>query len=180
MDPRSATAMTEIAPGIPSAVSRVPSIGSTATSTSGPKPAPTRSLLKSIGASSFSPSPITTMPCIVTVLIMRRIGSTAAASAAFLSPRPIQRAAPIAADSVTRTSSSARFRSGTVGSLTLLTDPLILPRRPPRWHDRRLARAPRRRSLRRARGLRREVPAQRATARAAPRRGRLRRRVRET
>ena len=108
--------MTEIEPGMPNAVRRVPSSGSTATSTSGPKPAPTRSPLNSIGASSFSPSPITTTPCIVTVLIIRRIMSTAAPSAAFLSPRPIQPAAPIAAASVTRTSSRARLRSGTVGS----------------------------------------------------------------
>ena len=43
-------------------VSRVPSIGSTATSHSGPLPSPTRSPLKSIGASSFSPSPMTTTP----------------------------------------------------------------------------------------------------------------------
>jgi len=38
--PRSATAMTQIALGCPSAVSRVPSSGSTATSTSGPSPLP--------------------------------------------------------------------------------------------------------------------------------------------
>ena len=43
--PRSATAITEIAPGIPSAVSRVPSSGSTATSTSGPVPSPISSPL---------------------------------------------------------------------------------------------------------------------------------------
>ena len=36
IEPRSATAITEIASGIPSAVSRVPSSGSTATSTCGP------------------------------------------------------------------------------------------------------------------------------------------------
>src|SRR5438093_1094060 len=53
--PRSATAMTAIAFGWPSAVSRVPSRGSTATSTCGPVPSPTDSPLKSIGASSFSP-----------------------------------------------------------------------------------------------------------------------------
>src|SRR2546423_2657525 len=46
---------------------------------------------------------------------MRRIPSTAAWSAAILSPRPTQRAAAIAADSVTRTSSSARLRSGRLG-----------------------------------------------------------------
>ena len=76
--PRSATAITEIAFGIPSAVSRVPSSGSTATSTSGPVPSPTSSPLKSIGASSFSPSPMTTTPRIDTVSSMRRIASTAA------------------------------------------------------------------------------------------------------
>ena len=46
---------------------------------------------KSIGASSFSPSPITTTPSIDTVERTMRIASTAAPSAPFLSPRPIQR-----------------------------------------------------------------------------------------
>ena len=80
--------------------------------TSGGVPSPISSPLWSIGASSFSPSPITTTPRIETVLTIRRMRSTAAWSAAFLSPRPIQREAPMAAASVTRTSSSARFRSG--------------------------------------------------------------------
>ena len=52
---------------MPLAVSVVPSIGSTATSHSGPVPSPTCSPLKSIGASSFSPSPMTTTPFIDTV-----------------------------------------------------------------------------------------------------------------
>src|SRR4029450_9509892 len=83
-----------------------------------------------MGALSFSPSPITTTPAIEVVSSIRRIPSTAAWSAEILSPRPIQRPAPparspeifpppptqrpadIAADSVTRTSSSARLRSG--------------------------------------------------------------------
>src|SRR5256714_7292530 len=47
-----------------------------------------------------------------TVSSIARIASTAAWSAAFLSPRPIQRPAPMAAASVTRTSSRARLRSG--------------------------------------------------------------------
>ena len=51
MEPRSATASTETAFGIPLAHSRVPSIGSTATSTAGPVPSPTSSPLNSIGAS---------------------------------------------------------------------------------------------------------------------------------
>src|ERR671932_843081 len=55
---------------------------------------------------------MTTTPFIATESSIRRIASTAAWSAAFLSPRPTQRAAAIAAASVTRTSSSARFRSG--------------------------------------------------------------------
>jgi hypothetical protein len=101
-----------MAPGIPLAHSVVPSIGSTATSTSGPVPSPTCSPLKSIGASSFSPSPMTTVPCIETVEIRVRIAVTAAPSARFFSPRPTHRPAAIAAASVTRTSSSARLRSG--------------------------------------------------------------------
>src|SRR5439155_9574222 len=104
--------MTAIAFGWPLAVRRVPSSGSTATSTSGPVPSPTSSPLKSIGALSFSPSPMTTTPAIRTVSSIARMPSTAAWSADSLSPRPIQRPAPIAAASVTRTSSSARFRSG--------------------------------------------------------------------
>src|SRR3989440_1185651 len=55
---------------------------------------------------------MTTRPFIETVSSMSRIPSTAAASAEILSPRPTHRPAPIAPISVTRTSSSARFRSG--------------------------------------------------------------------
>src|SRR5437868_9873533 len=47
-----------------------------------------------------------------TVSSTTRIASTAALSAASLSPRPIQRAAAIAPASVTRTSSIAMLRSG--------------------------------------------------------------------
>ncbi len=112
IDPRSDSAITEIALGIPSAVSRVPSSGSTAMSTSGGVPSPICSPLNSIGALSFSPSPITTMPSIETESSTCRIASTAAWSAPSLSPRPTMRAAASAAASVTRTSSSARFRSG--------------------------------------------------------------------
>ena len=72
------TGPTAIAFGMPRAVSRVPSSGSTATSTSGPEPSPTSSPLNSIGASSFSPSPMTTVPRIATVSSMSRIASTAA------------------------------------------------------------------------------------------------------
>ena len=75
-------------------------------------PSPTSSPLYSIGAWSFSPSPMTTTPRIDTELISIRIACTAAPSAPFLSPRPTQRAAAIDAASVTRASSSARLRSG--------------------------------------------------------------------
>src|SRR3954469_16998817 len=52
----------------------------------------------------------------LTVSSIARIPSTAAWSADSFSPRPTQRPAPIAAASVTRTSSSARFRSGAVAA----------------------------------------------------------------
>src|SRR4051812_12605388 len=55
---------------------------------------------------------MTTTPFIETVETSWRIALTAAASAPFLSPRPTQRPAAIAAASVTRTSSRARLRSG--------------------------------------------------------------------
>ena len=113
--PRSDSAITASAFGRPWAASRVPSSGSTAMSTSGGSPLPTRSPLWSIGASSFSPSPITTTPSIETVWSTACMPSTAAWSAASLSPMPRSCAAASAAASVTRTSSSARFRStGTV------------------------------------------------------------------
>ncbi len=75
-------------------------------------PSPTSSPLNSIGAWSFSPSPMTTTPRMDTELMSVRIAFTAAPSAPFLSPRPTQRAAAIAAASVTRASSSARFLFG--------------------------------------------------------------------
>src|SRR4051812_45197704 len=65
-----------------------------------------------MGALSFSPSPMTTTPRIDTVPMSWRIALTAAPSPPFLSPRPTQRPAAIAAASVTLTSSSARLRSG--------------------------------------------------------------------
>ena len=58
--PRSASAITASALGWPIAVSVVPSIGVDRDVGAGPSPLPTSSPLKSIGASSFSPSPITT------------------------------------------------------------------------------------------------------------------------
>src|SRR4051794_22265168 len=55
---------------------------------------------------------MTTTPLMLTVWMSWRIALTAAPSAPFLSPRPTQRPAAIAAASVTRTSSRARLRSG--------------------------------------------------------------------
>src|SRR4051812_9204920 len=81
-------------------------------STYGGVPSPTFSPLASIGASSFSPSPITTTPSMWIVSSTACMPSTAAWSAASLSPMPTIRAAASAAASVTRTSSSARLRSG--------------------------------------------------------------------
>ena len=72
---------------------------------------PTFSPMNSIGASSRSPSPITTVPSIGSLLSSRRMASTAAWSAAFSSPRPRRRAEATAARSVTRTSSRVRMRS---------------------------------------------------------------------
>ena len=62
------TAMTGNALPRPIAVNVVPSMGSTATSVSGFEPSPTASSLNDIGASSFSPSPITMIPLIGTVV----------------------------------------------------------------------------------------------------------------
>src|SRR5688572_22496116 len=87
-------------------------MGSTAMSVWGGVPSPISSPLKSMGASSFSPSPMTTMPSIGTVSRTTRMASTAAPSAPSLSPRPIHRDAASAAASVTRTISMARLRSG--------------------------------------------------------------------
>src|SRR5215213_7411274 len=55
---------------------------------------------------------MTTTPFMLTVPMSARIASTAAPSPPFLSPRPTHRPAAMAAASVTRTSSSARLRSG--------------------------------------------------------------------
>ena len=109
----------------------MPSIGSTAMSVSIGVPSPIRSPLNSIGASSFSPSPMTTIPSIGTVSSTTRMASTAAPSAPFLSPRPIQRLAARAAASVVRASSRARLRSGRClrhGSARLQDGPAV-PRR---------------------------------------------------
>src|SRR3954462_14983796 len=59
---------------------------------------------------------MTTTPSMPIVEIITRIALTATWSAPFLSPRPTQRAAAMAAASVTRTSSIARLRSGAAGS----------------------------------------------------------------
>src|SRR5258705_9932574 len=109
--PGSDTAMTAHALGRPFATGFVPSRGSTAMWTSGPSPRPTRSPMKSIGASSRSPSPMTIIPLKRASSIVLRIASTAAWSASLLFPWPIQCAAAIAAASVMRTSSRLGVRS---------------------------------------------------------------------
>src|SRR5665213_933806 len=103
--------MVAIEPGMFLAHSVVPSSGSTAISTLGPVFIPTFSPMNSIGASSRSPSPITTVPSIGSLLSSRRMASTAAWSAAFSLPWPRNLAADTAARSVTRTISSVRMRS---------------------------------------------------------------------
>src|SRR5437588_10701106 len=77
-----------------------------------------------MGASSFSPSPMTTMPSMATVWRTTRIASTAAPSAPSLSPLPIHREAASDAASVTRTSSMARLRSGACFSAVMDSKPI--------------------------------------------------------
>src|SRR4051812_37054544 len=110
MVPGSAIAITASAFAIALAVKVVPSSGSSAMSTANP-PCPTFSPMNSIGASSRSPSPITTVPSIGSTLKAARIASTAAWSASCSLPRPIWAKAAIAAASVTRTASNAKARS---------------------------------------------------------------------
>src|SRR4051812_46872816 len=73
--------------------------------------APTFSPMYSIGASSRSPSPMTMVPRIGTVSMVRRMASTATWSACFRSPCPMVCAEAIAASSTTRTNSSASSNS---------------------------------------------------------------------
>src|SRR3984957_15126446 len=103
-----------MAPGMFLAHKVVPSSGSTAMSTFGPAMVPTFSPMNSIGASSISPSPITTVPSIGSMPSSRRMASTAAWSHFFSAPRPRNRAATTAARSVTRAISidSARSKAG--------------------------------------------------------------------
>ena len=72
---------------------------------------PTFSPIYNIGASSSSPSPITTSPFIFTDSKALLIASTAAPSAPSLSPLPINCDDTNAAASVTLTSSNAKFLS---------------------------------------------------------------------
>jgi hypothetical protein len=95
-------------------------------STFGPFLVPTISPMNSMGASSSSPSPITTVPSIGSLLSSRRIASTAAWSEAFSAPRPRRRAADTAARSVTRTISIERMRSSTRLGCTVMDDTVAL------------------------------------------------------
>ncbi|CJN29986.1 Uncharacterised protein [Streptococcus pneumoniae] len=109
--PWSATAITVSAFQPPLAKMFVPSRGSTATSTRGPYPFPSFSPIYSIGASSISPSPITTVPFIGTVSKTSLIALVAASSASSFFPRPIHLADANAAASVTRTNSIDKLLS---------------------------------------------------------------------
>src|SRR3984893_11968104 len=118
-----------MAPGMFLAHNVVPSSGSTAMSTFGPVMVPTFSPMNSIGASSISPSPITTVPSTSSLPSSRRMASTAAWSDFFSAPRPRSRAAATAARSVTRAISMERTRSsaGLAGTVIVAIHvPLIL------------------------------------------------------
>ncbi len=109
--PLGARAMVAIEPFRPLAQILVPSSGSTAISTAVPLPLPSSSPIYNIGASSISPSPMTTVPEISIESSARRMASVAASSADILSPLPTHRPQAKDAASVTLTSSSARLRS---------------------------------------------------------------------
>jgi len=89
-------------------------------STFGPALVPTLSPMKSIGASSISPSPMTTVPSMGSLLSSRRMASTAAWSEAFSLPCPRKRAEETAARSVTRTISRLRMRSSSNSGWTVI------------------------------------------------------------
>src|ERR1700689_4128097 len=108
-----------MAPGMFLAHKVVPSSGSTAMSTFGP--------MNSIGASSISPSPITTVPSIGSLPSSRRMASTAAWSDFFSAPRPRKRAAATAARSVTRAISIDSARSK-IGFGKTVIDAILVPR----------------------------------------------------
>ena len=105
--PGSDAASTAVALAEPVATRFVPSSGSTAMSTvvaaSG---LPTCSPMKSIGAWSRSPSPMTIVPEISASSIALRMAVTAAWSAPSRSPRPMSRAAAMAPASVARIASA--------------------------------------------------------------------------
>ena len=107
----SVIAITEKAFPCPLAVNFVPSSGSTAISNLGPFKVPNFSPIYNIGASSISPSPITTVPSMLILFSSLLIGSTAPLSAAILSFFPINFDAPIAAFSVAFTNKFKNFLS---------------------------------------------------------------------
>src|SRR5262245_4886929 len=83
--------------------------------------------MNSIGASSISPSPLTTLPSIGSLLSSRRMASTAAWSEALSLPWPRKRAEDTAARSVTRTISRVRMRSSNNSGWTVMLGILTLP-----------------------------------------------------
>src|SRR6266567_2670466 len=124
-------AMTLMALAAPVAQRFVPSSGSTAISISRSPgwQRPTRSPMKSMGAWSRSPSPITTSPLTCRSLKALRMASTAAWSAPFRSPRPMSRPEASAAASVMRATSRARLRS-MISSLGSSGDELLARQEP--------------------------------------------------
>src|SRR5919204_5510946 len=112
-EPRSPTAIIDMAPLPPRATTPRPSSGSRARSTVSP-PAPMSSPTRS--GDSSSAEPITTRPAIGKSFSTRRIASAASRSAPSWSARPSQRAAVSAAPSVTRTYCSQRQRRPTGGA----------------------------------------------------------------
>src|SRR5919197_1744117 len=112
-EPRSPTAIIDIAPLPPRATTPRPSSGSTARSTASP-PAPITSPTRT--GDSSSTEPITIRPSMGKSSSTARIASAASRSAASWSARPSQRAAVSAAPSVTRTYCSQRQRRPTGGA----------------------------------------------------------------
>src|ERR1700730_302054 len=109
--PRSLAARTTMALGAPVAQRLGPSSGSTAMSTCGKRALgawvakPTFSPIYNMGASSRSPSPMTMVPSICTESMVLRMASTVISSALWPSPKPMVRAAAMAAVSTTRRNS---------------------------------------------------------------------------
>ncbi len=120
--PCSATAIVVSAFHVPAATMLVPSNGSTAISISGPSPVPNFSPIYNIGASSISPSPMTTVPDIWMLLNIFLIAEVAAPSASSLFPFPVHLPAARAAASVTLTNSIDKLLFILISSFLLISN----------------------------------------------------------